>query len=169
MVVPTLQSLLLRIVPTAEIVENNLIHMLSPVTSRFAQEMDQCGSIPQWLLCQLLDAGNTSYFCFHQFIHGKAHRLPLNKYVKIGHQESHDKQNCSMEMYAMRVSMKEVFIYIYSNPYVDKHGYMCRNDTIPQDLSSLRLDCVFAVSSAYKPKGRMKPTYDELFSTDTIY
>lgn len=74
-----------------------------------------------------------------------------------------------MEMYAMRVSMEEVFIYIYSNPYAEKHGYMCRNEVIPEDLSSLQLDCVFAVSSAYNPKGRMKPTYDELFSTDTIY
>lgn len=72
-------------------------------------------------------------------------------------------------MYAMRVSREEVFIYIYSNLYVEKHGYMCRNEVIPEDLSSLRLDCVFAVSSAYKPNGRMKPTYDELFSTDTVY
>lgn len=68
-----------------------------------------------------------------------------------------------MEMFAMRVSMKEVVVFIYSNPYVEKNGYPNRNDLIPPDLSCLTLDCVFTLASTYNPRGRMKPTYDELF------
>lgn len=167
--VPKLQSLMLQIVPTVDIVENNLTHLLHPTTSCLAIEMDQSGLIPQWFLCQLLDAGNTLYFCFYQFIHKKAHRLPMNEHIHFGHQESHCKEKCSMEMFAMRVSRTEVVVYIYSNPYVEKHGFPSRNGIIPPDLSGLTLDCVFTIDCTYDPKRRRRPTYEELFSTDNVY
>lgn len=168
--VPTLQQLLIKIVPTKEIIHRNLIHLLG-FHNRFVHDLmnSKVESIQQWFLRFLMDTENTSFFWFYTFIHSKIHYLENNQAIFVGYQESY-KNNYSMNMFAMRVSMEKVILFVYSNPNIQNDGYQCRR-IIPKNiqdqkqsdqwtqedwefLNCLKLDCMFIIISQLKQKKR---------------
>lgn len=172
--VPTLQELLVRIVPTKDIIHNNITHVLG-FQNRFVKDLmySKVESIPQWFLCFLMDRHNSSFFWFSEFIHHKIHSLEMNQSVFVGYQEAY-KKNYSMNMFAMRVSMEKVILFVYANPNQERDGYQYRR-VLPfhiQDqklsrewkqedwdyLSCLRLDCMFIILSSYQQQTKKTKT-----------
>lgn len=166
--VSTLQQLLVSIVPTREIIHNNLMHLLG-FNNRFLKDLisSKVEPIQQWFLSFLMDPENTSFFWFYQFIHKKINDLKINQAVFVGYQETY-KEDCSMNMFAMRISAEKVIIFIYSNPHVTKEGFRYKyRRVLPtkiqeqkpsfqwtrddwEYLSCLKLDCMFVILSTLK-------------------
>lgn len=173
--VPTLQELLIRIVPTRDIIHNNLIHLLG-FKNRFVQDLmnSKVESIQQWFLCFLIDTENTSFFWFYKFIHSQIQYLENNQSMFVGYQEAY-RDNYSMNMFAMRVSMEKVIFFVYSNPNIERDGLRCRR-ILPkiieeqkqsrewkqedwEYLSCLKLDCMFIILSSYRQKNKKKQLF----------
>lgn len=159
-----LQKMLLDIVPTEDILKCNLSHLLG-MRNRFVRDMEDqpMGLMPTWFMRWLFDTGNTSFYWFRRFVLQCIHLLRLNRVVCVGHQEKY-KDNCSMNIFAMRVSRDVVVIFVYSSPNIQKNGMLCYNvlpDNImakvqsdkwgPSDwdyCAQLKLDCMFQIQSA---------------------
>lgn len=124
--VPTLQELLIRVVPTRDMIQNNLIHLLG-LHNRFVKDLmhSKMESIQQWFICFLMDEENSSFFWFSEFVRHKIHLLELNQAVFVGYQEAY-KKNYSMNMFAMRVSTEKVILFVYANPNQQRDGYQYR-------------------------------------------
>lgn len=164
----TLQQALLSVVPTHEIFRCNLKHLLGK-NNRFVEDLSRhrLQDIPQWFLCLLLDTGDTSFHWFSGFIHKKAHYLQNNRAMFVGFQERCHKKNSCMNMFAMRVSVSHIVVFVYMDPYIKKGGiyyqrYLPENimnnlsDRWGEDdwgcLSMMELECMFTIQSIFTSK-----------------
>lgn len=178
--VPTLQQLLLRHVPTTDLLKRNLTHLLGE-RDRLVRDIRQCGvrPMPQWFMCLLLDTGNTCFFWFYTFVHDKIHRLALNQVMFVGQQEDYLRKQYSMTMFAMRVSRERVLIFVYANPDEEKNGlFYCRRPpkrileqrtcsswTLEdwEYFSLLEIECIFTLSTDYLVAPMTIHRYDDDF------
>jgi len=118
----TLQQLLLRIVPTKQIINANMAHLLGDknrIINDFIKHSPQ--PIDEYFLSVILDTGNTSLYWFQIFIHRHIHHLPLNVAMLACWQEYYT--NChSLCVFAMRTEWDKVVLFVYTfnykeNPY----------------------------------------------------
>lgn len=118
MVVEPLQEMLLKIVPTQDIINVGLVHVLGP-KNRIAQDLVKCSldPIPQWFLRMLLDTGDTLFYWFRSFIKHKMKRLLLNRIMFVGDIQKYRNDNShSVNTFAMRVDTDSVILFVYSTP-----------------------------------------------------
>lgn len=155
--VPSLQQLALRLVPTHDLIHSNLTHLLG-FENRLLKDICHRPITPidEHFLSTMLDPGNTSFFWMMEFINRKIHHLPLNTAVFACWQEySHNYQ--SMVVFAMRTHWDKVVLFVYhtqeKDHVPDRLFRQTRSDQWTEEdwsfLSRLRWKHQFYISSNY--------------------
>jgi hypothetical protein len=158
MVLP-LQQLALRMVPTRDMMEHNLSHLMGH-HNRFIKDIfdHPIRPIDEYFFSVLLDTGNTSLFWMMKFINKQIHRLPLNIAMLACWQEYY-RPHRSLLAFAMRTHWDKVLMFVYTiskkenNKLTDKifnqnHSYQW----VQEDwdfVSKLQLERLFYISSQY--------------------
>ena len=160
--VSSLQQIALRSVPTHEILESNLEHLLG-FQNRFIKDFRNhpIGPIDEYFFSTLLDQGNTSFFWMMKFVNRQIHHLPLNVAMLACWQEYYMAHR-SLVGFAMRTHWNKVVIFVYTIACKDK----CRmtdnlfnqkrsHQWTKEDwdfVSTLQLERLFYISSNYVKK-----------------
>lgn len=160
--IPTLQQLAFRLVPTYDVLETNLIHQFG-FQNRFVQDLLQhpIDPIHEYFLSALLDSGNTSLFWMMKFINRQIHRLPFNTIILACWQEYYRERRCLMA-FAMRTHWNKVVMFVYTLHYDDKKKMTKKifnqkpsHQWTQEDwefVSILHLEQLFSILSQYKHK-----------------
>lgn len=160
--VASLQQLALRWVPTEDIMEHNLVHLVGH-QNRFFQDLcsHPIQPIDQYFFSTLLDPGNTSFFWMMKFINRQIHRLPLNIAMLACWQEYYWGHH-SLIAFAMRTHWDKVVLFVYTIDYKDKSRmtdnvfHQKQSHRWTQEdwdfVSTLRLERLFYISSNYVKK-----------------
>lgn len=112
--VSSLQQIILRKLPTKNIISSNLIHLLG-FQNRFVSDFinHQPQPIDEYFLSAILDTGNTSFFWLQTFIHRHIHRLPLNVAMLACWQGNYTEYE-SLLVFAMRTDNDKVALFVYN-------------------------------------------------------
>lgn len=162
--ITSLEQLALRLVPTQDIMEINLEHVLG-FQNRFIRDLSNhpIEPIDEYFFSTLLDPGNTSFFWMMKFINKKIHRLPLNIAMLACWQEYYMAHR-SLVAFAMRTHWDKVIIFVYTIDYKDKEritdnvfNQKRSHQWTKEDwdfISTLTLERLFYISSNYVKKNK---------------
>lgn len=117
----SLQQLALHLVPTEQVLERNLLHLIG-FHNRFIQDFlnYQVEPMDEYFFSALLDTGNTSLFWMMKFINRQIHRLPFNVAMLACWQEYY-RANQSLVAFAMRTHWDKVVLFVYTMPSREKN------------------------------------------------
>jgi hypothetical protein len=156
----SLQQLTLRLVPTHDMIESNLGHLLG-FQNRFLKDLSShpMEPIDDYFFSTLLDYGNTSFFWMMKFVNRQIHRLPINIAMLACWQE-HYKTHRSLVVFSMRTHWDKVVMFVYTINNKQKNKIpnnlldQKRSDRwTPEDwdfLCTLTLERLFYISSNYE-------------------
>jgi len=154
-----LQELALRLVPTQDVIEHNITHLLGH-QNRFLQDFSihPVKPIDEYFFSALLDTGNTSLFWMMKFVNKQIHHLPFNTAVLACWQEYYMARR-SLMAFAMRTHWDKVLMLVYTIDYGEKNRmtnnifHQKRSYRWTQEdwefVSTLHLEQLFYISSNY--------------------
>lgn len=155
--IPSLQQLALRVVPTHRIFRKNLGHLFG-LHNRLVKDLSSHPITPidDHFLSLVMDPQDTSFFWMMEFINRRIHRLPLNVAVLACWQEYYMGYK-SLVAFGMRTHWDRVVIFVYStkdkeritdNLFHQKKSYEWE-DSDWEFISTLQLERLFFISSRY--------------------